>query len=196
MSHSNQTLDISVANVKLVGQLFVLHIQEAKIDEVDLYSKCLIYWPLLTAKVWGSYGETWMRYNRKSIGAVSGWLAESRAGCRNEQCLRYKVLRGITQGRMAISILSIWLQAKRTCQQSPSFPNVDPIIYMQHCCICRKSSPLQFILRKNDYMIVLLLLGYQKKKIVSFVWRQKTTRSLMWNFKLQSSQKTYVGLSA
>lgn len=104
-----------------------------------------------------------MRYNRKSIGAVSGWLAESRAGCRNEQCHRYKVLRHITQDSMAISILSIWLQAKRSCRQSPSFPNVDLIIYMQHCCICRKSSPILFILRQNDYMIVLLLLGYQKK---------------------------------
>ncbi len=44
-----------------------------------------------------------MRYNRKSIGAVSGWLAENRAGCHNEQCLRYKVLRHITQAKWPLA---------------------------------------------------------------------------------------------
>ncbi len=44
-----------------------------------------------------------MRYNRKSLGAVSGWLAESRAGCHNEQWLRYKVLRHITQAKWPLA---------------------------------------------------------------------------------------------
>ncbi len=136
-----------------------------------------------------------MRYNRKSIGAVSGWLAEIRAGCRNEQCLRYKVLRDITQGRMAISILSIWLQAKRSCQQSPSFPNVDPIIYMQHCCICRKSSTLQFILRNNYYMIVLLLLGYQKNKLWVLFDVKKPLDHWCETSNCRAVKNTYVDLS-
>lgn len=76
-------------------------------------------WKNLTATLQGIYNSSQWVVDRKHAAEQDH---------RNEQCIKYKGLWDIMQGRMAINILSIWLEAKRRCQRSPRFPNVDPIV--------------------------------------------------------------------
>lgn len=114
-------------------------------------------------------GKLWRNLNvtLQKIYSGSQWVVDRKYSAELDvvmsNALDLKLCETLYRAECPLASSLYGFKLKGAFSKAPVF-QIDPIINMHHCCICRKSSLLQFILRMNDYMIGVLLLGYHKKK--------------------------------